>query len=254
MNLRNESVPAVESLQGKCVISYNELLPLLKEGMSEVEINHILINILQKKDVQSYWYEVGVMVLINESRFRDMQNKDYAFKSPSETIVLKRGDPIFIDFHPMDENGIWADFSSMCIYKPSEDDQEKVSYLELVYTIHMEGIRKFKSTMTFADIFKRYQDAYKEHDMEIEDARHTVGHTLDTGSKYDNNKIDKRKFLDIDNHELISDLILAIEPGGCKHNKRNNILVGRYEDCVYIPKSGIPIILGRKNKLPFYIN
>ncbi|MBI3955384.1 M24 family metallopeptidase [Candidatus Gottesmanbacteria bacterium] len=254
MNLRYESLQAVESLQGKCVTSYQEMLAVLKEGMSEAEINHILINILQKKDIRSYWYEIGVMVLINERRFHDMQTKDYTLKSPSETVILKRGNTIFIDFHPMDENGIWADFSSMCIYKPSEDDQEKVSYLELVYTIHMEGIRKLNSTLTFADVFKYYQEIYKEHDMEIEDVRHTVGHTLDTGSKYDNKNNDKREFLDIENHELISDLILAIEPGGYKYNKRNKMLVGRYEDCVYIPQSGIPIILGRKNKLPFYIN
>ncbi len=154
----------------------------------------------------------------------------------------------------MDENGVWSDFSSMCIFKPSEDDKEKVSFLKLVYSIHMEGIRKLNSTLTFANIFKWYQTKYKEYNMNIEDVRQTVGHTLDSGSKNDKNRNDKRKFLNIDSHELISDYILAIEPGGYKYNKGNIILVGRYEDCVYIPQFGMPIILGRKNKLPFYIN
>src|SRR3989338_5594348 len=253
MNLRIESIQAVETLQEKCISSYNELLDTLKDGMSEADIKLILISLMKKKGIHSYWYDIGIMVLINENRFRDMQKKDYVLKCPSETVVLKKGNPIFIDFHPMDENGIWSDFSSMCIFKPSDDDKDKVSFLELIYSIHMEGIRNLNSTMTFADVFRWYQTKYKEYNMEIEDARHTVGHTVDSGKKNDKYGNDKRLFLDSINRESISGYILAIEPGVYKFSNKK-MLVGRFEDCVYIPQSGVPVILGRKNKLPFYIN
>lgn len=245
-------ISSVEKLQIASIDAYMQILPQLKTGMSEKDIEDELLLLLQKKDITSFWYDIGIMVLIGEKRFFDMSRKEYHLKSPSPRVVIAEGTPVFIDFHPMDEEGIWGDFSSMVIYKPKKEDEAKVTFLDQIYNIHMDGIQNITSDMNGSDIFHFYQSKYKNMNVSLRDPRDSVGHTISSGQKKDLHGEDKRIFLDGKSTTLSSNLIWAIEPGGYK--KMNDaIFVGRFEDCIFIPERGRAVILGRKTRLPFTV-
>lgn len=244
----------VVEIQKSCVETFVMAIRLLRSGMSEKDIQVFIIDQLKKFGLVNYWYDIGVMVLIGEKRFLDMKEKDYGRKTPSDSILLQKGELVFIDMHPMNNEGVWGDFSSMVMYKPKPEDKGKVSFLEQIYCIHMDGIHQINSLVTGNDICSWYSKKYQNENIHLLDARENVGHTMVAGIKKYKNDTEKRVFLDMDNISPIGEGILAIEPGGYKKTLDGATLVGRFEDCIYVPKTGYPIILGRKDQLPMIVS
>lgn len=246
-------ITTVEKLQSICVESYLHTIAKLLDGMSEKDIENILMKYLKSKGITNSWYDIGIMVLVGEERFLDMTEKDYSGKSPSLDVRLNSGDPIFIDLHPMDNDGIWGDFSSMSIFKPSEKDRRKVTFLEQIYDIHISGINNLNPNFTGEQVYNWYKEKYQNNNIILNDSRNNVGHTMSKGSKLTEAGVDKRYYLDENNKQPISNSVIAIEPGGYKKLVNGQILIGRFEDCVYIPNTGKPQILGRELTMPIIV-
>jgi len=244
-------IEAVNHLQAICFEVYLRVASSLTAGTSEKEVEQKVIKNLSQFGIKKFWYDIGVMVLIGEKRFNDMYRKDYKLKSPSDSVLLTPGDTIFIDMHPMDSGANWGDYNSMAVFKPRKEDNEKVSFLKLIYEIHREGIANLNSQMTGTDVYAWYKNRYQKEGIKFADTRRNIGHTMHQGAKKYPGGEDKRIFLRSDNKTSIAGSILAIEPDGYKMNQEGNTkLFGRFEDCVYIPLSGKPIILGRKETVP----
>jgi len=247
----NNFIEAVNRLQTICSEVYLKVVYSLTSGVSEKYIEQEVIKNLSLKGIKKFWYDIGVMVLIGEKRFSDMYRKDYELKRPSDSVLLTPGDTIFIDMHPMESGGNWGDYNSMAVFKPSNEDNEKVSFLKLMYEIHREGIANLNSQMTGGDVYAWYKNRYQKEGIKFADTRKNIGHTMHQGAKKNPDNLDKRIFLDPNNTTSIAGSIIAIEPDGYKMNQEGNAkLFGRFEDCVYIPLSGKPIILGRKETVP----
>lgn len=64
---------------------------------------------------------------------------------------------------------------------------------------------------------------------------------------------EKRNFLEVNNKNPIGEGIFAIERGGYRKSSidKNKIVVGRFEDCIYVPVSGEPLLLVPKKEILF---
>lgn len=248
-------IKRVKKLQ---LLSYNIYLSTirhLKVNMSEVDIATFISEQYKKKGVESYWYDVPMMVLISEERFLEM-TKDYNTKSPLTTYRLKSGNTIHIDLTPKDKEGFWGDFSATCVFHPKTDyDFEKVEFLRLVRKIQRDGIKRIKSVNQGSNIANWYLGKFRENNMTLVDVRNNVGHSIHQGTKKFPDGRGKRNFLDVNNNNPIGEGIFAIEPGGYRESSidKNKIVVGRFEDCIYVSTSQIPLLLAPKKEIPFII-
>ncbi len=241
-----ERITVVNNLQKTSSDVVRSVFQSFKTGMSEYEIAEIIREEFAKKGVQGFWYDVPIIVLIGTERLINGANADYATKSPSKEYVLKDGSTIYIDVHPEDaETSLWGDWNTMAIFHPrAEIDDEQVAFLEEMREIHREGIAKLKPTMTGADIMNWYFDLYQKRGITpLQGQKPDVGHTIHEGLKINA----KRMLINAENTTLIGGHIYAIEPAGFRPKKsREGMVVGRFEECVYIPKDGNTILLGSK--------
>lgn len=247
----------IEKIKKLQVLSYKIYLNVIRriiKGMSEVEIASIILNEFKNNGIDNFWYDIPIMVLIGENRFLDMTG-DYNLKSPKLNHLLKVGDTINVDFTPMDKESFWGDFSATCVYHPkTEYDFKKVEFLKLIRKIQRDGIKIIASTDSGKDIATWYLEKFKENEITLVDVRNNFGHSMHQGSKKYPDGREKRIFMDINNMNPISENILAIEPSGLsKISPENKILVGKFEDCVYIPIAGEPLLLIPDEELPYSI-
>ncbi len=67
-----------------------------------------------------------------------------------------------------------------------------------------------------------------------------VGHSIHAGPKIKAQRI----WLDEDNNAPLGEGIFTIEPGGFRNKKEGiGIVVGRFEDCIYISPDGKAVLL-----------
>lgn len=246
-----EDVAITARLQKLCFDSYVQISSKLKSGMNELDIADKLMKVLSEKGIDEYWYDIPIFVLIGPARFKDMGNSDYVVKSPSPQVLLKEGSIIYIDMHPMDtDSGRWGDWNTMAVFHPSEKDREQVDFLKLVRDMLHDGIRKISSQWKGSDVFDYYLHRFKENNITLLDARNNVGHSMHARVK----EMSDRKYLDRNNQSLLAGGIYAIEPGGFRSRQNGNgIVVGRFEECVFIPEHGNAVLLGYKKLLPLVI-
>ena len=194
------------------------------------------------------------MVLVGAERFKSGSvASDYAIKSPSKEIILKEGDVIYIDLHPMDtQTQIWGDWNTMTVYKPSTDYHfEQVRFLEDFRKIQRETVASLKPHMTGSNTVEYVLSQFEQNNITpLFDDRQNIGHSLHSGPKDQA----KRIFLDNKNNSKLGGNIFTIEPGGYRPSTLGiGILVARFEEAVYIPEDGNPRILGYQKLLPVVI-
>lgn len=253
--LISETARKVEVLQKLSRIIYLQTLHSLKMGMSEQDIASAIHSSFLSKGISSFWYDIPISVFISEKRFLSMGDKDYRIKSPSTNALLKVGDVVHIDLDPMDSDGNWGDFSATCVFKPkSANDSEKVKFLQFIRDIQKEGIKQLTSKTKAGEVAKWYLNKFREKNITLLDVRNTVGHSIHSGAKKYPDGKDKRLFLEVSSGTPLGEGIYAIEPGGySKNNLTHEVVVGRFEDCVYVPLKGKPIILGNQEDLPLFV-
>lgn len=250
-----KNIEKVNKLQLLSYSIYLNTIKQIKTGMSEIDIASVISKQFKERGVDKFWYDVPIMVLIGEGRFLDMTG-DYGKKSPSDNHLLKIGDTINVDFTPMDEEGDWGDFSATCVFHPKTDyDFEKVEFLKLVRRIQKEGIKRIRSANTGRNIAALFLEKFKENNITLVDVRNNVGHSMHSGTKKFPDGSEKRKFLAANNIQTIGEGIFAVEPSACRKSiiDKNKIVVGKFEDCIYLSTSGTPLLLAPNKKLPLNI-
>lgn len=246
-----EHIAAVDKLQSLCAEIYLYTIPSLRTGQTETEIAEIIRAQFRKHGIESFWYDVPIFALIGTQRFRDMATSDYPLKSPSAKVSINPGDPVFIDMHPIDKDGYWGDFCAMTVFQPRpEIDDEQVAFLRLTQRLQRDGITAITAGTTAHDLASWYTKRFREENVTLEDPRGNVGHSMHTGEKKYDNGTDKRTFLDTGVTASLAGRIWAIEPGGYNVLESGKMLVGRWEDCVYVSPQGQVTILGRKEPVP----
>jgi len=246
-----KDIETTTQLQKICVDVYIKVSSKLKAGMSEFDIASLVEKELLKKGIHEYCYKIPILVLIGVERFKDVANSNYSIKSPSPEIVLNDGDVIYIDMHPMDSlSKRWGDWNTMAVFHPQENDEEQIAFLGLMRRILHDGIRSISSKMCGADVFNYYLNRFKEHTITLLDVRNNVGHSMHRGE----NSLSSRKFLDKNNHSTVAGGIYAVEPGGFRPKQNGHgIVVGRFEECIFVPIRGKAVLLGENKILPFTI-
>jgi len=116
--------------------------------------------------------------------------------------------------------------------------------------IQRSVIAKITFKTTGAEIASYYLNVFAGKGITLLDVRNNVGHTVHEGPKDSSQRI----WLDQNNTKPLGEGIFTLEPGGIRQKKDGSgIVVGRYEECVYIPKLGNAILLGSKELLPLTI-
>lgn len=252
MNI-TERIGVINNLQIISSDVVSSIFNLFKVGMNEYEITKLIRDAFAKRGVYDFWYDVPIIVLIGAERFLNGANADYATKSPSQEYILQDGSTIYIDVHPQDAStSLWGDWNTMAVFHPRTGiDDEQVAFLEQMRQIHREGAEKLKPTMTGADVANYFVEAYQKNGITPFMATNSdVGHTIHEGLKVNA----KRLMLNMENSSLIGGYIYAIEPAGFRQKKSGDgILVGRFEECIYIPKEGNAVLLGSQNLLPLVV-
>lgn len=248
-----EIIKVVSELQEKSADVFKAITPSLRVGMSELDIAGLIKLEFKKRDIVDFWYDVPIIVLIGTKRFINGANADYATKSPSVNAVLKDGSIIYVDVHPRDnKTKLWGDWNTMAVFHPRAGvDDEQVAFLEQMREIHRKGIAQLTPTMTGADVINYYFTTYKESGITpITVNKPDVGHTIHAGAKIDASRL----LLCEENTTPIGGHIYAVEPAGFRPKKSGEgMVVGRFEECVYIPKLGNVILLGSKELLALTI-
>ncbi len=239
-----EEVDITTYMQQQCVDSYLTVASSLKSGMSERAIEKAMKAELALGGLKEFWYNIPVMVLVGEDRFRMMAADDYDIKEPQEEIVLQPGMPFFIDMHPRHaQTGRWGNFAATGIFNP-QDSEEAIKLLQEMQEIQLNGISSLRADMAGADVAAMFDGKFGEAGIQLLDVRGNYGHSMGTGPKGSF----QRAFLDANNAFSIGGQIFGIEPGGTR-----GLSVARFEDCVHIPDGsleGQSTILGRTKPVP----
>lgn len=248
-----KKVKVIGDLQNKSADVFDNVVHSLKAGMSEKEIAEAIKQEFKIKGIEEFWYNVPITVLIGVDRFKvGTTTPDYVVKNPSKDILLEEGSPLFIDLSPVDpKTKLWGDWSSMVIFHPRKKvDDEQVAFLEEMRQIHRKGISMITSHSTGLDVIKIYLELFKNKGITLLDVRKNVGHSIHSGPKDKT----KRIWLDEDNLNLLGEGLFAVESGGFRKKKDGSgIIVGRFEECIYIPKEGNAILLGSQISLPLVV-
>ena len=241
-----KDINKVKTLQLLSYDIYLNTISRLKSGMSENDIAEIILKQYKRAGIENFWYDIPIMVLIGEKRFLDM-NGDYEKKTPSDKYLLNTGDTINFDFTPIEKDGLRGTFSATYIFRPKTDyDFEKIEFLKLMRKIQRDGIKQITSLSRVDDIANWYLDKFRGNGITLVDVRNNLGHSMHKGAKKNSDESEKRIFIDTKNNNPIGEGIFAIEPAGFKRskNEKDKILVGKFEDCLYVPvNSGIPLLL-----------
>ncbi|HEY7417756.1 MAG TPA: M24 family metallopeptidase [Ktedonobacteraceae bacterium] len=234
-------------LQRRCVAAYLSVASALQVGMSEKDIASALQHQMNDMGISDYWYDVPIITLIGRERFQSIAQQGYTVKAPQADIRLCEGQVFFVDLHPRHASGRWGNFAATGWF--GAPDSNQVSFLRLMQTVQEEGIRSLSCGMSGTDIYAWFRRKFDQHRIECIDVRGNFGHTMGAGSKYDY----RRLFLDEHCEERLGGTILGIEPGGMSRVS-GEVVVARFEDCVYLSPDGPPIILGRDKPLPVVFN
>jgi hypothetical protein len=244
-SLSAESIEITDHMQRRCVQAYLTVTASLRAGMSEAYIADAIRGELQTQGITGYWYDIPIVVLVGVQRFMDSTLVDYARKSPSKQVTLQPNTPFFIDIHPRHPSGRWGNFAASGVYQP--EDSEQVALLEQMQRIHHDGIRQLAAWQTGADVARWFAQQFRQTGIEHLDVRANFGHSMGVGQKSDY----QRLFLDESNDTSIGGSIYGIEPGGVRRDSAGRVTAfARFEDCVYIPPDGAPVLLGAHELLP----
>lgn len=238
-----EKVKIVSELQRKSIDVFNSVVSNLEVGLSEVDIAELVKKEFAKNGVKECWYNVPFMVLIGIERFQiGTTTSDYSLKEPSNNTYLKEGEPVHMDFSPMDlETKIWGDWSSTIVFHPRNiTDNEQIVFLDEMRKIQRSIVPQITSKTTGADIANFYLNIFNKEGIKLLDVRNNVGHSIHKGAKDEVERV----WLDQNNTEPLGEGIFTIEPGGiCQKKDGHGVVVGRFEDCIYIPNKGKTVIL-----------
>lgn len=249
----SRKVKVVSNLQNTSKMVFKTVMSRLKSGMSEEDIASEFRTEFRKRNISDFWYSIPIIVLISVERFLTGANANYDIKSPANDIKLKDGSLIYIDLHPMDqETKFWGDWNSMIIYRPREGvDDEQVIFLEEMRQIHRDGIAQITSKTTGKELIDFYTKTYESKGITpIWDKIKDIGHTLHEGPK----DSVSRRFITADDIQTLGGNIIAVEPSGFRRKNNHEVVVARFEECIYIPENGIAIILGNNELLPLIVN
>ncbi len=241
----------VSDLQKLSFSSSLEAIPKMKVGQSEIEIADLIKSALFKRGIEKYWYDIPIIVLVGKERFLSSVNAHNDKKSPSPNIFLKERDTVYIDIHPQDpKTGIWGDWNTMFVFQPNnKKNNNQIDFLNLIRQILFDGIQSLKSSMRFCDIYDLFLDKYKENNIRpLWGGNPNIGHTLHKGDKLSS----ERLFISPDNKHIIGGEIFSLEPGGYQYID-DELVVGRFEECVFVPKDGKSIHLGNNSLFPLHL-
>jgi len=246
----SEAAAIVDRLQRTSHDVFAKVVPTLQAGMTEVEIAVLLKNEFARRGYIEFWYDVPIFVMIGAERLLiDIITNDYGRKAPSEK-KLRNGDVIYIDLHPVDsQTKQWGDWNSMAVFHPRPGiDDEQVAFLDEVRTIHRSVIDTLTGDTTAGELVEQYLQEYADHRISVVwDHRKNFGHTMHQGPKLES----KRFFLTEGNPEKLGSHIWAVEPSGFRKKKNSEgLLVGRFEECIWVPESGKAKLLGSDIVLP----
>lgn len=248
-----EKIKVVEKLQATAFEVFKEVTSVLLAEKSEAAIADAVNEAYRRRGIVEHWYDVPHNVLIAVDRFKEgTTTTDYSIKNPSKDSILKDGSIVYIDMSPMDpKTKIWGDWSSTIVFHPRKGiDDEQVQFLDEFRAIQRSGIPHFTSQTTGAEICRYYTKAYKQRGITLLDVRSNVGHSIHDGPKDKANRI----WLDVENNIPLGEGIFTIEPGGYKaKTDGKGDVIARFEDCIYIPKEGPPILLGNKELPPLTV-
>jgi Xaa-Pro aminopeptidase len=249
----NEKINIISGLQRASAQTFCSVVPLLKTGMSEFQVADLLRNEFADRGIEAFWYDVPIIVLIGSNRLLNGANADYQTKSPSKDVVLAPGSTIYVDLHPQDSvTGLWGDWNTMAVFQPRPGiDDEQVAFLAEMREIHRRGFDQVQPHWSGADLIHYYRQAYHDKGItQLQGEKPDIGHTIHAGPKINAHRL----LLDESNTNLLADHFYAIEPAGSRQNKNGSeLLVGRFEECVYFTKAGKAILLGDNEQVPLTI-
>ncbi len=238
-----EKAEIVGRLQSACTAVFESVVSNLQAGMSETHVAEMIRNSLRQYGINNYWYDVPIFVLFGANRFKTIATTDYSLKSPTVNSVLTEGSPVYVDIHPMDtETGIWGDWNSMVVFQPRPGlDNEELSFLREMRQLQRNVMAQITAETTGAEVLQACAEAFQQTNTTLQDSRNNVGHSMHDGPKVKANRV----WLDQENVAPLGEGIFAVEPGGIRTGKNGETLVARFEDCIYIPKTGHARVLGK---------
>jgi hypothetical protein len=140
----------------------------------------------------------------------------------------------------------------MAVFRPRTGiNDEQVELLNELREIHREGFTKIEPSWTGADLVQYYSKTYLRHGITpLLGRTPDIGHTIHSGPKLQA----KRLLLNASNLHHLADQFYAVEPAGRRKDKQGkHTLVGRFEECIYVPKYGKAILLGGTELAPIVI-
>lgn len=249
-----DRINIVSNLQQISADVFKKAITSLQVGMSEVDIANLVKLEFRKRGIEEFWYDIPQNVLIGVERFKEgTTTADYEIKKPSKDIFLKEDLPVFIDLSPVDpQTKQWGDWSSTVVFHPKRvRDNEQPIFLEELRQIHRQGITLITSKITGSEVIDYYLEEFKKRGITLLDVRNNVGHSIHAGSKNQAQRV----WLDNNNKNSLRVGIYAIEVGGFRIGKKDKrrTVVGRFEECVYIPREGSAIMLGSNELVPLKV-
>lgn len=244
--ISQEQIEQSRWLQTQCYKVYMAVAESLQAGMSEVNVEQKARDEFAKRGVTEFWYNIPIYVWFGSNRFKHMRNPDYDVKKPRADVILTQDAVVHIDMHPQypspePTRAWWGNFAGTFIWRPDDNSQAMISYLDYMQQLQRQGISKITAETTCRDVADWFLAEFERDGTTITDVGGNFGHNMGYGSK----NAFPRSFVAPDNPTLLAGQIWGIEPGGFKGD-----LVARFETCIYLLSQGQAQILGVQETLP----
>jgi len=204
--------------------AYMEGYPLVKEGMSEIEIARLFGGKMLEYGAENFW----IMLTSGEGNYERISGR------PTHRQV-RRGDMVWTDMGAM-INDYWADFSRAGVVGGPTEEQK--NYQKIVTETTAEGVAAIKPGVPGARVVEACEEGMRKRNMDISFSAGRIGHGL--GLLF----TEPPSIAKWDPIVLQEGMVLSVEPGlvrdeGVYHAEANVIVTK--EGCEIISKAPVEL-------------
>ncbi len=173
--------------------TFLEVLPLIKEGMTELELGHILYNLLIQNGAEKPAFESIVA-------FGENSAKPHALKTDRK---LKNGDFIKIDFGAK-YKGYCADMTRTVAFGKVNNKQREI--YEIVKYAQQTALDNIFASVSCKDAYECANQCFKKHNIE-KYFLHSLGHGVGTD-------VHELPYLSPSSNQILQEnMVVSVEPG-----------------------------------------
>ncbi|MBR5341859.1 MAG: aminopeptidase P family protein [Erysipelotrichaceae bacterium] len=165
----------------------DELVKIVKPGMSEAEIEKIVCELMIEKGSGPFWYHgVGALVLLGDRSIESLSARNYTAVRDN---CLKDTDILTVDCSPT-FNGEWGDYARTIFLENgkavSEDEVSLPEFrkgLDAELELHRSLKEEMNPDMTYEEVYLRLSERIKELGFINLDFHGNLGHSIETDEK-----------------------------------------------------------------------